>query len=764
NCHNYKNTIEINLFTKNDLNKELNIKITEKNDLNKLINNNINEKSIIEKKILHVENQLSKITGELHRLEANKDMLIKLENQYEGYNMSVRKIMESIEAGKVNIKKEDCTLLGEVIKANKGYERAIEISLGLTISNVITQNDKIAKILIDYLKKYKIGRATFLPLSIIKGRKLEVAKVINEQTGFLGIASDLISYEEKYDNIINYILGKTIICDNIDNALILAKKINYKYKIVTLAGEVVNSGGALTGGVIQQKNMGVISRKAEVESLTKKVVSINLEKNNIVNFLNTLYKGKKILECEKEKLTEKVYKNNLLTVDINNKIKSIENDIIKIKKDSEKLQGQLKNYNKKSKENYEQINFIEKKIKELENKDIKNKEEVKELELITKELSYKLNKIKENNVDFKIKKAKTHEIIENKEKDIKRVLVEERLLQKKIIELEKEILKNEENEKESYDSIENNKNFIEKEKINLILLEEKAKEYDIKKINIKEKLNSLESSLEILTVEIAKKDNEIHKNEIIYTKQDNEKNNYYLRLKEEFNTTFEEEVKNYKSIDSIEMYKNKINKLKLKISSLGSVNVNAIDEFKEISSKYKFITTEKDDLEKSQEQLINVIEEMTSKMKVFFRQNFNILNKYFDETFKELFKGGNAKLILQEGDELLGNIEIKVQPPGKKVQNINLMSGGEKVLSAIAILFAILKMKPTPFCILDEIEAALDDSNVGRYAEFLKKFSSKIQFIVITHRKGTMEVADIMYGVTMEEKGVSKLVSVDLVK
>ena len=200
------------------------------------------------------------------------------------------------------------------------------------------------------------------------------------------------------------------------------------------------------------------------------------------------------------------------------------------------------------------------------------------------------------------------------------------------------------------------------------------------------------------------------------------------------------------------------------IRKLGPVNVNAIEEFKEISEKYNFMTTERDDLEKAKEELLNVIEEMTSKMRVVFRQNFNILNKLFDETFKELFKGGSAKLVLGDGDELTGNIDINVQPPGKKLQNINLMSGGEKVLSAIALLFSILKMKPTPFCILDEIEAALDDANVRRYAEFLSKFRDNTQFIVITHRKGTMEAADVMYGVTMEEKGISKIVSVDLEK
>ena len=212
----------------------------------------------------------------------------------------------------------------------------------------------------------------------------------------------------------------------------------------------------------------------------------------------------------------------------------------------------------------------------------------------------------------------------------------------------------------------------------------------------------------------------------------------------------------------MDSHKVRISTLKARITGLGNVNVNAIEEFKEISEKYNFMTTERDDLEKAKEELLNVIEEMTSKMRAVFRQNFNILNKLFDETFKELFKGGSAKLVLGEGDELTGNIDINVQPPGKKLQNINLMSGGEKVLSAIALLFAILKINPAPFCVLDEIEAALDDVNVFRYADYLKKFTEHTQFLVITHRKGTMEAADSVYGVTMEESGISKLLSMKL--
>ena len=263
---------------------------------------------------------------------------------------------------------------------------------------------------------------------------------------------------------------------------------------------------------------------------------------------------------------------------------------------------------------------------------------------------------------------------------------------------------------------------------------------------------------------INKEEGNLNKSEIQKAKNEMERDGYYKKLNEELELTFAEAIEIAIEIVDISKCKDDISSLKRKITALGTVNLAAIEEYLEVKEKFEFMYTQEQDLIKAKEELQNVISEMTDKMKELFSENFKVLNENFNETFKELFKGGSAELILAEGDELTANIDINVEPPGKKLQNINLMSGGEKVLSAIALMFAILKMKPTPFCILDEIEAALDDANVYRYAEFLKEFSKNTQFIVITHRKGTMEASDMMYGDTMQEKGVSKVVSVDLTK
>ena len=540
--------------------------------------------------------------------------------------------------------------------------------------------------------------------------------------------------------------------------------LNYRHKIVTLSGEVVNAGGALTGGSLYQKNTGIMSRKNEVKALEDELVRVKNEEHILTKELEKLNRDQEELSIKKQEIIDKIYEKNLELADLNNKIKNVNDETFKIKNSIKSLELELKDIDSRKIKIVKEIEIVNEKISQFENKEVTNSEKVKELDKKREELSKTLSKYKDKLTNMKINKAKLQEVIEGREKEANRINSSIEEVENKLINITKYLEEIKANKEESKKEIVLCEKFIKEEEVNIITLEENFKSFELKKGKLKETISSAENILEVLSVEIAKKEEEVHKNDITYTKQENEKNILNKRLLEEFNTSFEEEKNRFKPIEDMNSHKSRISTLKARITGLGNVNVNAIEEFKEISEKYNFMTTERDDLEKAKEELLNVIEEMTSKMRVVFRQNFNILNKLFDETFKELFKGGSAKLVLGEGDELTGNIDINVQPPGKKLQNINLMSGGEKVLSAIALLFSILKMKPTPFCILDEIEAALDDANVRRYAEFLSKFRDNTQFIVITHRKGTMEAADVMYGVTMEEKGISKIVSVDLEK
>ena len=412
----------------------------------------------------------------------------------------------------------------------------------------------------------------------------------------------------------------------------------------------------------------------------------------------------------------------------------------------------------------EKLKIYEDDLNKLWDKNSSNKEREVELEKILEDEKKKIEILKNNLTEHKIKKASMKEAILNKVNDINRKDVELRESDTKLKNIHKEnteslegIEKSKLDIKLSKEKIENNTKRIEE-------LQNIFKEDEVKKASLKEEFRKSDSLITEIREIINKEEGELNRREILKAKSEMEIENYYKKLNEEMDLTYVEALEIAIPINNLDRFKEEIASIKRRITALGTVNLAAISEYEEVSEKFSFMTTQEEDLEKAKAELIAVIEEMTSNMKALIKENFKVLNKNFNETFKELFKGGSAELILGEGDELTANIEINVMPPGKKLQNINLMSGGEKVLSAIALLFGILKMKPTPFCILDEIEAALDDANVYRYAEFLKKFSDNIQFIVITHRKGTMEVSDVMYGVTMEEKGISKVVSVDLNK
>ncbi|MBP1888538.1 chromosome segregation protein [Clostridium moniliforme] len=710
------------------------------------------------------ENEIKAKNISLSKLQANKTILEGLENQYEGYNRSLKNLMESVSKN-LTPHTKGIEVLGEIFEVPKGYETAIETSLGSAISNVITDTENVAKDLIEYLKKNKLGRITFLPLNIINGKRIIIDNRVKEIDGYLGIASEIVKFDSKYTKIMDYSLGRTLICTNMESAFKIAKITNYKNRIVTLEGEVLNAGGALTGGSIKGKASNILSRKREIDDLKKR---ISIEKEILESLSKELEKLKNERKTIDEKIlnyTDKAHEIKIEIVTNKSELSNLENEIKKLNINLNSLQDEKKSLDEEILSLNKKLEEYEYNLNKLTDENSLNKERAVELEnIIEKEKEY----IKEYNLkltDVRIAKASADADIQNKINEIIRKDNEFKDGELKIEKIKKENKEALEDINRSKKEIEEKKNIIEENSKRIIILEEIFKEDEINKIKFKEEFRKIDSLIIEMREIINKEEGELNKREILKAKSEMEIENYYKKLNEELDLTYEEALEIAKPIENLVLFKENVHSIKRRISSLGTVNLAAISEYEEVSEKYNFMTSQEQDLEKAKEELISVISEMTSKMKVLFNENFKILNKNFNETFRELFKGGSAELILGEGDELTCNIEINVMPPGKKLQNINLMSGGEKVLSAIALLFGILKMKPTPFCILDEIEAALDDANVYRYAEFLKKFSEKnIQFIVITHRKGTMEVSDIMYGITMEEKGISKVVSVDLTK
>ena len=710
-----------------------------------------------------VDENIRKLNKSLNELEANKTMLENLEKHLEGYNRTVKILMENIKNGKAP-KADGTKVLGEILTISKEYEIAIETALGAALSNVITENDIIAKNLINYLKQNRIGRATFLPLNNIRGNVLNLDSKITSIDGFIGIASQIVSYPEKYKIAVNNVLGRTIVARDMDCALVISKISGNSYRIVTLEGENIAPGGALTGGSSQSKFTNILGRKRQIEELGEKIVET---KSEIVKTSNEF----EALKSSAKELDEEILNDRDLIHAKTIEITKYESELASLKNETKRLKGNLevsKTELTRNEKEIEKLNSIlEAKNKELESlqgEDVINKEQESELE--KNQLQYKNNIEEVNNklTELKIEKAAFDESLTSKSGEMLRCVneIEEYEYKKKDIEQE-----NVESQKSIADFEENikvNEENIEISKKMIIELEESFKVEEVNKAKFKDELNQKETSINEITIVISKEESDYNKSEIEKTKKVMEREALYTKLNEEMNLTLAEAKDIAVLVEEPQKYKDAVASLKGRITALGTVNLASIEEYEEVKEKYEFMYVQEQDLEKAKKELLDVIGELTENMKELFKENFKILNKNFNETFRELFKGGSAELILGEGDELTATIDINVEPPGKKLQNINLMSGGEKVLSAIALMFAILKMKPTPFCILDEIEAALDDANVFRYAEFLREFSKGTQFIVITHRKGTMEASDVMYGVTMEEKGVSKVVSVDLTK
>ena len=707
------------------------------------------------------DNKLKMLSKKINESEATHNTLENLEKHYEGYNRTVKNLMDHVEKGRVQGIK-DIKVLGEIFEVEKKYEVAIEIALGGSISNVITINDNDAKNLISYLKNRGLGRATFLPLNIIRGKKLDVPNDIKNAKGYVGIASEILKYDVRYKGVIEYNLGRTIIAEDMDCALNISKLGRHNYKIVTLTGEVINPGGALTGGSIQGKNANLLGRKREIEELAQNILKLKEEYNNEVSRFNEIKLKIKQLDEEVLNKREEIHGKNIELTVLEGEIKNLIND-------GDKLSKSIENSKRQKEENNNIIKILlaklESKKEELNKLDARSIERKEKVKLIEEELvnnNKERDSLKEKLVNLKVNSATLEENLQGQKMQLSSKNLEIREKENKIRHLQNEISSKNNNINSLSENVKSKDNILKEIEERVLELENSFREDEVIKVELKESHKVKESVTNEIIEVIRVEENELNKRAIQNAKIESEQESLYNRLNRELNLTLAEAKEIAIVVENINELKDEISVLKSKISALGTVNLSAIVEYDEVCEKYEFMSSQELDLQKAKEELIEVINEMTIQMQELFKENFKVLNENFGETFRELFKGGSAELILGGEDVLNSNIIINVEPPGKKLQNINLMSGGEKVLSAIALLFAILKMKPTPFCILDEIEAALDDANVYRYAEFLKAFSENIQFIVITHRKGTMEASDVMYGITMEEKGISKVVSVDL--
>lgn len=719
---------------------------------------NENEQSM--QKIKDFENRINAYQSEYRIKESRQKFLIETEKEKEGYARSVKALLEATEKDKT-LSRGVHGVLANLISVEKEYETAIEMTLGASIQNIVTESEEEAKILVNYLRDNNLGRASFLPITSVKGQKISE---INSRgiDGVIGIASDLVKADKKYQGIILNLLGKTVIVSDIDIAVKLAKQNSYKFKIVTLKGDVINPSGAISGGSVATKTVSILGRGKEIEELEKalKEIKIKIEKtetekesfeNSISKILDKYEKEQK--EAQELEITYATEKQKLDNIELN--ITKLESKLAKEKQDLENIKKEKQENTKKQENLNEKVSIMDKENRELNsvieefskinkdnqkyiddlNFDITNLKisvsSFDESEISIDEMMERINQdIENNNISINNKNTAREKITkENKELEIK---IEE--IKKKISQLEKEVLGSTEK--------------IEK------LKKERALKSD--------KLVQIEKEIEEETSKTEDIKNHISKLDLKKSKIELELNQVIDKMWEEYELT-PNNVGEIEKIENPNKVQKQVNEIRTQIKELGSINVDSIKEYQETKDRYDFMCEQRLDLEDSSNKLKKVIDEMTETMKKQFAEQFKIINKNFGEVFTELFGGGKAELILSDKENILEcGIEIAVQPPGKKLQNMMLLSGGERAFTAIALLFAILKMNPAPFCVLDEIEAALDDVNVYRFAEYLKKFSEKSQFLVITHRKGTMEAADTVYGITMEEKGISKLLSMKL--
>jgi len=759
-----ENSISINLKTKDELEAEASNINSGIEKIEKQIASNLVSMTETGKLILEGESQLKRLNKSQSGLEANKAMLINLDKKHEGYNRAVKTLFQDIEDGKTAVRKGECFLLGDVIDVQKEHETAIEIALGGSISDVITRDAATAKTLIGYLKANSIGRATFLPLDTIRPKAAGNLAAVTKIKGYIGVASRLIKYDPMFENAVSYLLSRTLISTDMDTALKIASATGYAYRVVTLGGDVVNPSGSLTGGSTFHKSTNVIGRRREIEELGVKLAENSSAIGSLSGRLEDLRQKNIELNDKNSTLKEEIHSKKIEITRIKGKINALTDEVSKLRGRLSSSRTEIEAASGSIEENKARIGELKAALAEAVSRKDEGSAEILSIENSLKEKSEFIKSHKDSLFGLKVQQAKADEEIRNMLSNILRLEEEISELEARKSEILAENSSSAEAAEQCRKKIGENNELLASSRELINSLQALMGEINAERVRLKSEMSALTGEAQDMYDIISKKENELHRLEVLQGKHETEKEMHLGKLNEELGLTYAEALSSRCEISNMSEFKQEISSLKGEISKLGVVNLAAIEEFREIKEKITFLTAQRDDLNDSKEELLSLIEEMISKMRAVFREHFMVIRKLFNETFCELFKGGSADLKISDGDELTGNIEIEVQPPGKKLQNINLLSGGEKGLSAIALLFAILKMKPTPFCILDEIEAALDDANVGRYAEFLRKFSKNTQFIVITHRKGTMEVSDALYGITMEEKGVSKVVSVDFSK
>lgn len=734
------------------------------------------EALLLQTNIEELDESLLKLTKELEEKEQNKAqvrqtlesaetklrVLSDMKESYEGYYASVRKLMQDVEKDRT-LGQGIVGVVAELIQVPKEYETAVETALGSVMQQIVTENEQDAKRAIEHLRKRQYGRATFLPLSNIKARTLNPKeKESLSREGCFGVASDLIEFAPRYAELMNNLLGRTVICDHLQTAIAIARQNGHAFRIVTLQGDIMNPGGSMSGGSVQKNNHNLLGRSrqiAELQTVTEKGKKSFENLQQEIKNLKTKQEGENLereglaqqrhaLEVSAIRQGEKLDMLEKLASQYSEQFQSIEEEKQRIKENKLDIEGQLQ----RSGEEQNQMNQGQ----------ALSQEEV----------------AKEQTKLFEMRQLREEELAKLNEWKLRQLSLEKEVLsaQEKQLRFDQERERLSETEKRLDGQIAERKENIEQSKAEIQKIREEDNAEEARLSEMQNRLEALrekqqverehKSELEKSVNQAREKQQDIidrrHKNEMLRSKAELDFENAQQRIWDEYELSYEG-AKALKTEIVLSEAEPRLQRQKQKMRALGPVNLQAIDDYKSLKTRYDEMSLQQEDLEKARQDLKTLIAELLDNMQERFLEQFEKINDYFSETFVELFGGGSAQLRLSDpADALNCDIEIIAQPPGKKLQLLSLLSGGERALTAIALLFSMLKLKPTPFCVLDEIEASLDEANVDNFAHYLKRYSDKTQFILITHRKGSMAVSDLLYGVAMGGKGVSKVVSVKL--
>ncbi|GGH74872.1 chromosome segregation protein [Pullulanibacillus pueri] len=714
-----------------------------------------------QEKLDKLRGTLQQMEQYIQRAESRLEMLKEMEDDFAGFYGGVKTVLKAREKQLKGIH----GAVAELIRVNKTYEVAVETALGAAMQHVVVESETHAQEAIRYLKAKKAGRATFLPLSVIKPRHVSEGDLagLRGHEAFVGTGAALVTYDNRYHAIVGHLLGTILVAKDLRGATALAKKVNYRYRIVTLDGDVISPGGAMSGGSRKQTTTNLLGRQREIEQLDKQLKEMKTKKAEheaaVTSNRTTFQELRKKAEVTHKEMTQ--FEN--AQREKRSEIKEIQFELRNVNERLVLIQRDQKGFADENGEISERLQGLQKQLEEVSAKQSEMNEEIETITHQKKNQDETKSLLQNEITELKVAVAREQESYNGLEEKVQRLSRELAAITSDLKEAEttirvldqslsgqkldhKEILRNIETARQ------------DKQAITHWIGERRGR-----RLNIHDELQDGEREVKELKRLHRGTEEQLRREEIALERLDVALDNLINNLREEYELGYETAKEKYPLELEAEEARKQVKLLKRAIEELGAVNLGAIEEYERVSTRFKFLTDQREDLLQAKETLLGVIDEMDDEVRVRFKETFEQVRDHFSDVFKALFGGGKANLVLTDPEDLLySGVDILAQPPGKKLQHLSLLSGGERALTAIALLFAILKVRPVPFCVLDEVEAALDDANVDRYAQFLKDFSHETQFIVVTHRKGTMENADVLYGVTMQESGISKLVSVRL--